>query len=142
MFMKIRLVMLFTVFLIVTSSCSVSSDDGTPVNFDVVIIESVQVPDFLRFGETHDIVVRIEKPSTCHVFSGFDVIPETNVRTIYAVSTVVSDGGCVFNDQQFQEQVYRFNVTSTGSYVFRFFAGNNDDTGEPTFIVREVPVVQ
>lgn len=134
--------MLFTVFLIVTSSCSVSSDDGTPVNFDVVIIESVQVPDFLRFGETHDIVVRIEKPSTCHVFSGFDVIPETNVRTIYAVSTVVSSSGCVLNNQQFEEQVYRFNVTSTGSYVFKFFAGNNQVTGEPTFIVREVLVVQ
>jgi hypothetical protein len=141
MFMKIRLVLLFTVFIIATSSCSVSSDDGIPVNFDVVKIESVQVPDVFRFGETHDIIVRFEKPSTCHVFSGFDVIPESNVRTIYAVSTVVSDGGCVFMEQQYEEQVYRFNVTSTGSYVFRFFAGNNDNTGEPTFIVREVPVV-
>ena len=125
--------------LLFVGSCSLP-DEGSPVSFEIVKIVSVALPDSFTLGETHDIVVRYEVPSNCHVFSGFEVVPVLNQRTVNAVATVIPNGNCVDTQQVFEEQVYRFRVTSNGSYVFKFFTGLDAD-GIPEYIEREVFVI-
>jgi len=139
--MKSRFFLGVVLALFVTASCSLSEDDSSPVSFVVVNIDSVVLPDVFRLGETHDITIRFEKPSTCHTFSGFEVEPNLNVRTVNAVSAVIPNGDCVDLDAVFEEQVYRFRVTSNGSYVFKFFAGL-DDNGVAYYLEHEVFVVE
>lgn len=139
--MKMKYVFgIFVMLLLSTASCSLPDNEGSPVSFEIVKIVSVELPNSFTLGETHDIVVRYEVPSTCHVFSGFEVIPLLNQRTVNAVSTVIPNGNCVDQQQVFEEQVYRFRVTSNGSYIFKFFTGLDAD-GLPEYIEREVFVI-
>lgn len=139
--MKMKGVIGVLIMLFFTASCSLPDDEGSPVSFEIVKILSVGVPANFRLGNTHEITIRYEKPSTCHVFSGFEVEPNLNARTVTAVTAVIPDGNCTDLTDTSEEQVLRFKVTSNGSYIFKFFTGLNAN-GLPEYIEHEIFVQQ
>lgn len=127
--------------MVVISSCSIENDEGVPFTYEIAKVNNVQFPEFFVFGQTHDIVVQYEQPSTCHLFSGFEVVTDLNVRTVNAVTAVLATGDCMDLENHIEEQVLQFRATSNGSFVFKFFAGLNPN-GEPQYIEREIFVQQ
>lgn len=117
--------------LLTLSSCEIS-DDGLKVSYSVVAVDSVQMPSTFDFGETYDIPVFYTKPSDCHVFDGFSVTADLNVRNISTVLAQLDSGNCATSNATIvEEQTLRFTAASNGSYVFRFFNGlgpNNEET--------------
>lgn len=117
--------------LLSLSSCEIS-DDGLKVSYSIVAVDSVQMPTTFDFGETYDIPVFYTKPSDCHVFDGFSVTADLNVRNISTVLAQLDSGNCATGNATIvEEQTLRFTAASNGSYVFRFFNGlgpNNEQT--------------
>ena len=72
------------------ASCSVN-DDGTNYSFEVLPVESVNIPDEFELGETYPISVSYFKPSTCHSFKEFYYLKENNERTVAAINYVFED---------------------------------------------------
>ena len=60
----------FCLTLMLFASCSVD-DDSTSFSFEVLPVESVDIPDEFELGETYPITVSYLRPSTCHGFKEF-----------------------------------------------------------------------
>ena len=129
--MKYFFIIITILSLLTLSSCEIS-DDGLKVSYSVVAVDSVQMPSTFDFGETYDIPVFYTKPSDCHVFDGFSVTADLNVRNISTVLAQLDSGNCATSNATIvEEQTLRFTAASNGSYVFRFFNGlgpNNEET--------------
>ncbi|WP_146105102.1 hypothetical protein [Nonlabens arenilitoris] len=129
--MKYFFIILTILGLLSLSSCEIS-DDGLKVSYSIVAVDSVQMPSTFDFGETYDIPVFYTKPSDCHVFDGFSVTADLNVRNISTVLAQLDSGNCATGNATIvEEQTLRFTAASNGSYVFRFFNGlgpNNEET--------------
>ncbi|WP_438962850.1 hypothetical protein [Nonlabens sp.] len=137
--MKYFLIIIAVIATISLTSCEVS-DDGLRVSYDVVAIDSVQMPASFNFGQTYEIPVFYNKPTDCHVFEGFNISQELNIRNISTVLARLDSGGCI--DGQFlEQQTLRFTAASNGSYVFRFFTGLNANN-EETFLEYTVQVLE
>lgn len=130
--MKYFFIIITILSLLTLSSCEIS-DDGLKVSYSVVAVDSVQMPSTFDFGgETYYIPVFYTKPTDCHVFDGFSVTADLNVRNISTVLAQLDSGNCTTGDSVIvEEQTLRFTAASNGSYVFRFFNGlgpNNEET--------------
>lgn len=120
------------------SSCEIS-EPGLRVSYDVVAIDSVQMPATLTFGETYDIPVFYKNPSSCHVFDGFNVSANLNERTISTVLARLDSGNCI-EDLVPEEQTLSFTAASNGSYIFKFFRGLENNV--PVYIEHTVFVLE
>lgn len=128
--------------MFVISSCEIS-DDGLRVTYEAIPIDSVQMPQTFTFGEQYDIPVYYDKPTSCHVFEGFNVDAMLNERTITVVNARLDAGDCLDENQQ-EVQFLRFTAASNGTYVFRFLTDqdvNLDGTG-PDYLEFEVQVIE
>ena len=67
----------FCLTLMLFASCSVD-DDSTSFSFEVLPVESVDIPDEFELGETYPITVSYLRPSTCHGFKEFYYLKENN----------------------------------------------------------------
>ena len=65
----------FCLTLMLFASCSVD-DDSTSFSFEVLPVESVDIPDEFELGETYPITVSYLRPSTCHGFKEFYYLKE------------------------------------------------------------------
>lgn len=61
----------FVLCLILLFFASCSIDDGTNYGFEVLPVESVDIPDTFELGEVYQITVSCLRPSTCHDFKEF-----------------------------------------------------------------------
>jgi hypothetical protein len=135
--MRVFLSSLICVLLL--SSCSIE-DDSTVITYDYVVAESVVVPDSFEFGQTYDFEVSFINPDGCHIFSGFEVIPNGNQRVIRTVlSRIQPNGSCENTQPETQVESLRFQVLHTEPYVFKFLNGY-DDQGNETFLEYSIPV--
>ena len=126
--------------LILCASCSVE-DDGTSYSFEVLPVESVDIPIEFELGETYPITVSYLKPSTCHAFKEFYYLKENNERTVAPITYVFDDNDCTTLEDNLVEATFNFHVTSNGSYVFKFWQGEDTD-GEIQYLTIEVPVIE
>lgn len=122
------------------ASCSIN-DDSTNYSFEVLPVESVNIPDAFELGETYPISVSYFKPSTCHSFKEFYYLKENNQRTVAAITYVFEDNSCTGLEDVLVDATFNFNVTSNGSYIFKFWQGE-DTNGEDQYLIVEVPVVE
>ena len=123
----------------VLSSCSIKEDEP---NFHTVIlpITAVELPQEFILGETYQIKVWYNKPSTCHTFSGIYYDKYLNER-IVAVTNIVTEGNnCQNLSDSTVDSTFDFYVTSNGSYIFKFWQGE-DGNGQDIFYEVEVPVI-
>ena len=136
--MKNLLILCLT--LILCASCSID-DDSTSYSFEVLPVESVDIPDEFELGETYPITVSYFKPSTCHAFREFYYLKENNERTVAPITYVFDNNDCETLEDNLVEATFNFRVTSNGSYIFKFWQGEGTD-GETQYLTIEVPVVE
>ena len=136
--MKNLLILCLT--LILCASCSID-DDSTSYSFEVLPVESVDIPDEFELGETYPITVSYFRPSTCHAFREFYYLKENNERTVAPITYVFDNNDCETLEDNLVEATFNFRVTSNGSYIFKFWQGDGTD-GETQYLTIEVPVVE
>ncbi|WP_203256696.1 hypothetical protein [Hyunsoonleella ulvae] len=119
-------------------SCSLD-DDSTNFSVEILPIESVDIPDEFTLGEVYPITVTYERPSNCHAFREFYYARHNNERTVAVVNTVFEQNTCEDLTDETLTATFNFQVTSNGSYIFKFWQGK-DDNDEDIFLEIEVPV--
>jgi hypothetical protein len=133
--MKKIISLLALVFLF--NSCAL--DDGPNYTYELRPIVSVDIPSEFTLGETYTITMRYNRPTTCHFFNNIYYDKNLNVRTI-AVETAAQDrNNCEPTPNDLTECSFNFLVTSNGSYIFKFYQGE-DEQGNDIFLEYEIPV--
>ena len=134
-----RLVFLFAMVLTL-ASCSLNDDDAPRYFTEALPIESVEIPEEFKLGEVYQITVNYTRPNNCYNFYDFYFNSEDNQRTIAVVDTYFEDNSCL-QETMAAEASFNFEVRCSGTYVFRFWQGQ-DDTGSDNYYIVEVPVVE
>ena len=126
-------------FVLMLTSCSI--DENNPVmHTEIMPIESVNIPEYFIQGQTHEISVSYNKPSSCYQFYDFMYEINGNVRTVAVVNSVYTNTTCVQLDELVSAS-FDFTVNGTETYVFKFYLGKNDE-GVDQYHLVEVPVVE
>jgi len=132
---------LFLVAVFSLNACSLDDDNAPNYRLEVLPVESFTLPASFTLGETYPIRVRYRKPSNCYFFQTFYYEKQLNTRTVGVVNRVVEDNDCLPTspDQDPVEVSFDFFVNSNGSYIFKFYKGE-DANGEDIFEEVEIPV--
>ena len=133
---------IFFLLLIAISvtSCSVD-DDVNDFYYEILPVESVEIPEEFVLGQTYEITVTYLRPTTCHVFNNFYYDSELNQRTVAVVTSVYQNKDCLVLIDEEVEATFNFMVNSNGTYVFKFWQGE-DENGNDLYYIVEVPVVE
>lgn len=119
-------------------SCSLD-DDSTDFSVEFLPIESVEIPDEFTLGEVYPITVTYERPTSCHFFRKFYYAKHNNERTVAVINNVFERNDCEELTDAMLTATINFQVTSNGSYIFKFWQGK-DENDEDIFLEIEVPV--
>ena len=134
-----------SIALFLFASCSLdsdgSNDDSLNFSFEILPIDSVDIPDKFSLGQTYPIKVSYFQPSTCHSFKEFYHLIENNERTIAVIDYVFDNGNCQTLTDELVDATIDFTATSNGSYIFKFWQGQTSD-GEDEYLIIEVPVIE
>jgi hypothetical protein len=125
--------------LILCASCSLDNGNDTNYSFDILPVESVDIPSEFTLGETYPITVTYLRPTTCHYFREFYYAKNLNERTVAPITIVYENDNCETLDNVLEEATFNFIVTSNGSYIFKFWQGE-DANGDDQYLTIEVPV--
>ncbi|PKQ45711.1 hypothetical protein [Confluentibacter flavum] len=131
-------ILILSFILILMGSCSLD-DDGKDFNLEILPIESVDIPDSFTMGQTYPITVSYLRPSTCHLFREFYYDKDNNIRTVAVIDYKYLNNNCEDLENELVEATFNFHVTSNGSYIFKFWQGE-DDNGDNQYLIIEVPV--
>lgn len=126
---------------LVLTSCSLGDDSANKFYTEFLPIESVDMPQEFVMGETYEIGISYFRPSGCHIFYDFYYTSELNQRTVAVVNTVYQNVECQTFEDELVEVSFNFLVTNNGTYVFRFWQGE-DENGNDIYFVVEVPVIE
>lgn len=131
----ISLVALFFLF----NSCSL--DDRENISLELVPIVSVDIPSEFTLGQVYPITVRYNRPTNCYFFNQLYYERNLNIRTIAVENGVYQRNNCqtLAGTSATAEYTFNFEVTSNGSYIFKFYQGKNQN-GESLYLEYEVPV--
>ncbi|WAC01133.1 hypothetical protein N7U66_13310 [Lacinutrix neustonica] len=121
-------------------SCSVDGVDSSNYQ-EILPIESAMVPSEFLLNETYEITVTYLRPTSCHAFNNIYYQKHNNERTVAVITTFFGDNGnCTTIDSPL-EATFNFKATQVGTYVFKFWQGE-DDNGEDSYLIVEVPVTE
>lgn len=118
-------------------SCSVDNDLDD-FYFEIMPIESVDIPESFVFGQTYEISVTYDKLNTCHSFYDFIYEINENERTIAVVDIVSTNMTCE-DEEELVTVSFNFTVSSFDTYLFKFYQGEDED-GVDQYHLIEVPV--
>ncbi|WP_395633825.1 hypothetical protein [Flavobacterium sp.] len=125
--------------LFLLNSCSPESD--TRYSLELLPVESVEIPTEMTLGETYQFKMYYRLPSTCHSYNTIYYHKDLNVRTVAVESLVREQNNCQeVTENNLYECTFDFVVTSNGSYVFKFWQGE-DAQGNDIFLEYEIPVL-
>jgi hypothetical protein len=131
--------LLTCLFATLIFSCSV--DDDTPrTHIEILPVESAILPDEFVQGEVYEITLTYLRPSSCHAFRDIFYEKNLNERTVAIVTTVFDSNNNCEEISTELEKSFNFKPTSTGSYIFKFWQGT-DDNGDEQYMTVEVPVI-
>ncbi|WP_396178918.1 hypothetical protein [Flavobacterium sp.] len=133
-----KIVLLLLVSLI-GISCSVS-DDNNNYYYEILPVESYEIPASFELGEIYTIKLFYKLPSDCHVNPTLYFEKKGQIRTVAVQSFVANRNDCNFiaNEDVF-ELKFQFEVINSEAYVFKFYKGE-DENGEPLFENVTIPV--
>lgn len=136
-----KIILLF-VLIITIFSCS-PDDKGINYRYEILKVESFDVPTEFVSGDTYQISVNYKRPTTCHYFNNLYFYRETNIRKIAIESVVEERDNCLVladNNPEI-EYVFNFQVKQLAgtSYLFKFYKGKNA-AGESIFEEVTIPV--
>lgn len=125
-------------FLVTFISCS-TDNDLPNYTYEVLPVASYTLPQSFKLGETYEIKLKYQRPSGCYSFQGIYYDKNLNIRTIAIQTAVNKDQVCTQVIPVELEVSFNFFVTNTGSYIFKFYKGE-DANGVHIFEEVEVPV--
>ncbi len=128
---------LLLVTIITLASCSIQ-DDNPNYHLEVLPIETYTLPESFVYGQTYPITVTYKRISDCHNFEAFYYEKTGNTRIIGVTASVLDRDDCVPSDE-IVEKTFNFVCTYHGSYIFKFYKGE-DAQGNNIFDEVEVPV--
>jgi len=137
-----RIVSLIALFFLF-NSCSI--DNGDSYLFELLPVTSVDMPAEFTYGNTYQITMHYNRPTSCHFFNTIyydkkiDAETSKNIRTIAIENAVAQRSDCLTLTNNMVEYSFNFQVTSTKPYVFKFWQGK-DTEGNNIFLEIEVPV--
>lgn len=139
---KIALLLLAVITL---GSCSLEEDNNQPsFYYEILPVESFQVPESVAVGRNYEIKMTYKKPSNCHIYEGCYYKTE-GYTTIVGIQTYVLDNPeCKeFENPESLEVIFDFKVESIQNasqpYVFKFYKGK-DVNGNDIFEEVSIPV--
>ena len=132
-------IVLFIVLITSFLGCSID-DDNTSYTYDVLPVDSYVVPASFTLGETYEIKLKYQKPTSCHIYQGIYYDKNLNTRTIAIQTAVQNNQVCTQQIPPLSEVSFNFMVNNTGSYIFKFYKGE-DASGKDIFEEVEIPVV-
>lgn len=130
---------LFIVLIISVLSCS--TDNPDTYTYEVLPVESYTLPASFTLGQTYEIKLKYQKPTSCHLYQGIYYGKDLNTRTIAIQAASKDNEVCNLALPAQSEVSFNFLVTNTGSYIFKFYKGK-DAQGENQFEDVEIPVVE
>jgi hypothetical protein len=118
-----------------------SSDSESNYLFEILAVESVEMPESFTVGNQHPINITFKLPSDCHNFNGFYYDKLFNIRVVAVQAIVEQRLNCLAYDEESanREATLTFLPIETGTYIFRFFKGK-DDEGQNIFEEFEIEV--
>ena len=134
-----KYLLLMGVVISTLTSCGID-DDAQSFYFEILPIESVELPEEFMFGDTYEIFIDYIRPSSCYVFNDFLYQVNDQERTVGIWNTVYTDNACE-EDPETVTVSFEFIVNSNETYVFKFFQGQDED-GVDQYLIIEVPVVE
>jgi hypothetical protein len=135
-----NLILLFALITTIVG-CSIDNNTSDSITYEVLAIQSYELPDTLTLGETYEIKLNYQKPTACHLFQGIYYDKKLNTRTI-AIQTTVNDNQlCTAEVPPLSQVSFNFYVTNTGSYIFKFYKGKDIDNNN-LFEDVEIQVVE
>ena len=132
--------LLFSFFALFIFSCSLS-DDTNENYFEILPIESVIIPEEFELNEVYEITLNYLRPTDCYAFNDIYYLRENNERTVAIIAEVFSNNGFCEEINTELERTFNFQATSTGSYIFKFWQGEDVD-GEDQYLIVEVQVIE
>ncbi|MFP4844637.1 hypothetical protein [Winogradskyella sp. PE311] len=135
-----RIIIFAALIFATMTSCNIEDDDSQNFFFEIVPIQSVEVPEEFIHGETYEISVSYNRPNDCYEFNDFIYGIDDNERTVAVVNTVYTNIEC----NEVPELItvnFDLVVVSTETYVFKFYQGS-DGQGQDQYLLVEVPVVE
>jgi hypothetical protein len=133
-------IVLFVVLITSILSCSIDNDNIS-YTYSVLPVDSYVVPTSFTLGQTYEIKLKYQKPTACHIYQGIYYDKSLNTRTIAVQTAVQNDQVCTTEIPPISEVSFNFIVSNTGSYIFKFYKGE-DASGKDIFEEVEIPVVQ
>ncbi|WP_329806784.1 hypothetical protein [Flavobacterium facile] len=131
-----KIVALIGIFLL-SISCSV--DDNSPkLHYELLKIDSVELPTDFIINEENDIQINFIRPSNCYGFDGFYYEKNEFTRTVAVQGIVFDRDNCTPLSNPISSQTLHFTPTVSGTYTFKFWKGkdaNNVDIFEEISIV-------
>jgi len=131
-------IVLFIVLITSFLGCSLD-DDNTSYTYDVLPVDSYVVPASFTLGQTYEIKLKYQKPTSCHIYQGIYYDKNLNTRTIAIQTAVQNNQVCTQQIPPLSEVSFNFMVNNTGSYIFKFYKGE-DANGQNIFEEVEIPV--
>lgn len=132
-------IILFLLFISTITSCS-TDDDQHNYRYDVLPVASYDLPKSFTLGETYEIKLKYQKPTSCHQFQGIYYDKNLNTRTIAVQTAVKNNQICTKEIPPLSETSFNFMVSNMGSYIFKFYKGE-DANGKDIFEEIEIPVI-
>lgn len=134
----INKVLIIALTLMVTG-CSV--DDGDSYSYEMLPIESIDLPNEFILNETYDIDFTFIRPTNCHGYHGIFINSEEENRIVGVTSIIYDNSNCMeLTADNIASQSFRFQVLYDQIYVFHIWKGV-DEFGDDIFETIEVPVV-
>lgn len=129
---------IFLTLLMIMGACT--PEDRPIYHYEVLPVESFEIPDQFFLGQIYPITLKYLRPSTCHYEHGVYWERDVDTRIIGVQSLVETREDCVSleDDTTLHEKTFNFHVTGTGPYLFKFFKGKDE---EGNLIFEEVEIV-
>ncbi|MGY0391319.1 hypothetical protein ACW5R3_02010 [Bizionia sp. KMM 8389] len=122
---------------------SCATDDEIQQTNRVVLlpVESAIVPNEVSIGETYEIIVTFKKPSDCYYYKDIYMRNDPDGTLVAVLASVLPDTYACQETNNIIEKTFILEPTrDITNYVFKFWHGNTN-TGEDTYIIFEVPVI-
>ncbi|WP_343486958.1 hypothetical protein [Allomuricauda sp. d1] len=136
---RVFAVALFSVLMLFMGGCDL--DDDQNFHFVALRILDAEVPESFELNQVYDITVTYQRHNGCVFFQGFDVQDvDLTTRNIVAIGSelVDTDTACTQAVEEVEAQ-FRFQVLYSEPYLFRFYAGEDED-GNATYLEYTVEV--
>ncbi|MGB0895979.1 MAG: hypothetical protein ACPGU9_02440 [Flavobacteriaceae bacterium] len=137
--MKLINKIVFIIMILSLASCSV--DEGESYGYEILPIESIDLPHEFILGEEYFIDYTFKLPTDCHRYYDVFFNAENENRTVAATSIVYDRSNC----QELLENnmvvgTFKFTAIYEQTYVFHIWKGQ-DEQGEDIYEIINVPIV-